>query len=74
LKAHLIQGNRVCAVIPNVLPDPAGGDAYFGFDVNVILHYAGSGQWSYEEDVYDPADAGRVVKSWLAAGGVIPGA
>ena len=73
LKAHLIQGNRVCAIIPNVLPDPAGGDAYFGFDVNVILHYAGDGQWSYEEDVYDPAGAGRVVKAWLAAGGVIPG-
>ena len=74
LKAHLIEGNRVCAVIPNVLPDPAGGDAYFGFDVNVILHYAGSRQWSYEEDVYDPAAAGRVVKSWLAAGGVIAAA
>ena len=71
LKAHLIQGNRVSAVIPNVLPDPAGGHAYFGFDVHVILHYGGDGQWSYEEDVYNPDEAGRVVKAWLAAGGVI---
>jgi predicted SnoaL-like aldol condensation-catalyzing enzyme len=72
LKVSMIQGNRVCAVIPNVLPDPAGGDAYFGFDVNVILHYAGNGQWSYEEDVYNPAEAQAVIKAWLVAGGTIP--
>ncbi len=55
LRVALIEGNRVCAVIPNVLPDPTGGDGYYGFDVNVILHYAGGGRWSYEEDVYNPA-------------------
>ena len=33
---------------------PTGDDGYYGFDVNTILHYAGNGKWSYEEDVYSP--------------------
>ncbi len=69
---HHIEGNRVNALIPNVLPDPIGGDAYFGFDVHVILHYAGDGKWSYEEDVYNPREAQQAIESWLAAGGTIP--
>lgn len=69
---HSIEGNRIVALIPNVLPDPAGGDAYFGFDVFVILHYAGNGKWSYEEDVYNPREAGREIQRWIAAGGQIP--
>ncbi len=72
IKLATIQGNRVCAVIPNVLPDPKGGDAYYGFDVNVILHYAGDGKWSYEEDVYNPTEAQAAVKAWVEAGGIIP--
>ena len=51
----LIDGNRVSALIPNILPAPDGDDGYYGFDVNTILHYAGNGKWSYEEDVYSPA-------------------
>ncbi len=68
----MVDGNRVIALIPNILPDPAGGDEYFGFDVFVILHYAGDGKWSYEEDVYNPAEAGRAVNRWVKAGGVMP--
>jgi len=68
-----IEGNRVSALIPNVLPDPTGEGRRFAFDVNVILHYAGNGQWSYEEDVYNPKDAERVIGEWVAAGGTIPG-
>src|SRR5262245_18381140 len=45
---HLIDGNLVSALIPNVLPPPDGDDGYYGFDVNTILHYAGDGKWSYE--------------------------
>jgi hypothetical protein len=67
-----IDGNRVVALIPNVLPDPTGGDGDFGFDVNVILHYAGDGKWSYEEDVYNPREAQEAIDRWLAAGGTIP--
>ena len=69
-----IDGNRVSALIPNVLPHPDGKGEGFGFDVNVILHYAGNGQWSYEEDVYNPREAQQVVEAWIAAGGVIPSA
>ena len=53
----LIDGNRVSALIPNILPAPEGDDGYYGFDVNTILHYAGNGKWSFEEDVYSPAEA-----------------
>lgn len=69
----LIDGNQVNALIPNILPAPDGDDGYYGFDVHTILHYAGDGRWSYEEDVYSPAEAQAVVGRWLAAGGVIPG-
>lgn len=66
-----IVGNRVNALIPNILPAPEGDDGYYGFDVHTILHYAGDGRWSYEEDLYSPAEAGAVVKRWLAAGGTM---
>ncbi|MBX6389957.1 MAG: nuclear transport factor 2 family protein [Frankia sp.] len=69
---YLIDGNRVSALIPNILPPPDGDDGYYGFDVNTILHYAGNGKWSYEEDVYNPREAEEVVRRWVAAGGVIP--
>ncbi len=72
IELALIDGNRVSCLIPNVLPDPAGGDAYFGFDVNTILHYAGNGKWSYEEDVYNPREAERAIRRWVKAGGQIP--
>ena len=68
----LIDGNRVSTLIPNILPAPEGDDGYYGFDVNTILHYAGNGKWSFEEDVYSPAEAQDTVDRWIAAGGVIP--
>lgn len=69
---YVIDDNRLSALIPNVLPPPPGDDGRYAFDVNTIMHYAGDGKWSYEEDLYSPADAEKVVKRWLAAGGVIP--
>jgi hypothetical protein len=68
-----IEGNRVCTLIPNVLPDPKGGPDGYAFDVNTILHYAGNGKWAYEEDVYNPTEASKVVMDWVKAGGEIPG-
>jgi hypothetical protein len=70
----LIDGNRVSTLIPNILPAPEGDDGYYGFDVNTILHYAGNGKWSFEEDVYSPAEAQGAIDRWIAAGGVIPSA
>ncbi|MCU1367857.1 MAG: hypothetical protein JWN39_3496 [Ilumatobacteraceae bacterium] len=69
VKWSTIDGNRVNALIPNILPAPEGDDGYYGFDVHTILHYAGNGKWSYEEDLYNPKEAGEVVQKWLAAGG-----
>ena len=66
-----IDGNRVNALIPNILPPPPGDDGYYAFDVHTILHYAGGGMWSYEEDLYSPREAGDVVQRWLAAGGTM---
>jgi predicted SnoaL-like aldol condensation-catalyzing enzyme len=71
VKWSVINGNRVSALIPNILPPPEGDDGYYGFDVNTILHYAGNGTWSYEEDVYSPREAEEVVQRWIAAGGKI---
>ena len=34
-----------------------------------ILHYAGKGLFSYEEDAYNPANMGSMVKAWMEAGG-----
>lgn len=68
----LIDGNRVSALIPNILPPPAGSDGYFGFDVNTILHYAGNGKWSYEEDLYNPREAEAMIRRYLKAGGSVP--
>lgn len=69
----MIDGNRISAVIPNVLPAPNGSDDYYGFDVNTILHYAGNGKFSFEEDMYNPEEAERAIGEWIGAGGKIPG-
>jgi ketosteroid isomerase-like protein len=69
---HLIDGNRVVMVCQNRLPDPTGGTRQFDVPTLVILHYAGGGQWSYEEDVYNPDEFGPVIEAWVAAGGTMP--
>ncbi len=66
---HVIEGNRVVYYPWQVFPDPKGGDAVYRFGCVTILDYAGDGLWSYQEDVYNPREAGAVAKAWLAAGG-----
>ena len=61
----LIDGNRVSTLIPNILPAPEGDDGYYGFDVNTILHYAGDGRWSYEEDAYNPMNFMPMVQDYI---------
>lgn len=68
-----VDGNRVVMLCWNRLPDPAGRDVNHEFGVGVILHYAGGGKWSYEEDVYNPQEAEAAIASWVAAGGTLPG-
>jgi limonene-1,2-epoxide hydrolase len=66
-----IEGNRVTALVENRLAHPAGGDP-FSVRTLVILHYAGSGQWSYEEDVFNPVEVASMVQGWIDAGGQLP--
>jgi len=32
-----------------------------------VLHYAGDGLFSYEEDAYNPANFGTMIEAWMAA-------
>lgn len=70
---HVIEGNRVVYYPWQVFPDPKGGDAVYRFGCITILEYAGNGLWSYQEDLYNPREGEEVVRSWLAAGGKLPG-
>lgn len=69
---HVIDGNRVVMLCQNRLPDPNGDGALFQFPTLVVLHYAGQGKWSYEEDVYNPQEAPGVIAAWVEAGGRLP--
>lgn len=68
----MFDGDRVVFYPAQCLPDPAGGDGEFRFGCVTILDYAGDGQWSYQEDVYNPTQAADVFARWVAAGGVLP--
>ena len=68
----VIDGTRVGYYPWQVLPDPAGGDRDFRFGCVTILEYAGDGQFSYQEDVYNPTEGEKVFGDWIAAGGVLP--
>jgi hypothetical protein len=46
-----------------------GGDQVYRFGCVTILEYAGDGQFSYQEDMYNPRDGEKVFGRWLAAGG-----
>jgi ketosteroid isomerase-like protein len=70
---HVIDGNRVVFYPWQVFPDPAGENADYRFGCVTILEYAGEGLWSYQEDLYNPKEAGEVVKRWIAAGGKLAG-
>ena len=68
----VIDGNRVVYYPWQVLPHPTGEGDDFRFGCVTILEYAGDGQFSYQEDVYNPAEGEQVFGAWIAAGGVLP--
>jgi hypothetical protein len=70
---HVVEGSRVVYYPWQVFPDPAGGDRVYRFGCVTILEYAGSGLWSYQEDVYNPREAEEVMKRWVKDGGTLPG-
>ena len=64
---HVVDTERgwiVCRVL-NRMRDPGDGTVHEEANIT-ILHYAGDGKWSYEEDVYNPAHFADMVKGWLA--------
>lgn len=69
---HVIEGNRVVYYPWQVFPDPKGGDTVYRFGCITILEYAGNGQWSYQEDIYNPKEGETIVRAWLEAGGQLP--
>jgi ketosteroid isomerase-like protein len=69
----VIDGTRVVYYPAQCLPDPTGGDEVYRFGCVTILEYAGDGQFSYQEDVYNPSEGEAVFGRWIAAGGRLPG-
>ena len=67
----VIEGNRVVYYPWQVLPHPSGGED-IRFGCVTILEYAGDGQFSYQEDLYNPNDGVAAFTEWIAAGGVLP--
>jgi hypothetical protein len=59
------RGWIVCEVW-NRMIDPGDGTVHEEPNFT-LLKYAGGGQWSYEEDVYNPARFGEMVTAWIAA-------
>lgn len=69
----VIEGNRVVYYPWQVLPDPTGGDEVYRFGCVTILEYAGNGEFSSQEDIYNPKEGEDVIRRWIAAGGRLPG-
>ena len=73
---YVIDGNRVISYVWNVFDPLPGMAGEYKFAVVSILHYAGDGQWSYQEDVYNEKEAevvlGRFLEDATAAGHAPP--
>lgn len=65
---YLIDEQRgwIVAKIWNRMNDPGDGSLHQEYNLTV-LHYAGDGLWSYEEDVYNPAHFATMLGDYLAA-------
>lgn len=59
------RGWVVCQIL-NRMADPGDGSVHEAANIT-ILHYAGDGKWSYEEDVYNPETFATMVRAWLDA-------
>ena len=45
------------------MADPGDGSVHQAYNLTV-LHYAGDGRWSYEEDVYNPTHFVSMIEGW----------
>ena len=64
---HVIDGDRVVMYHWNTFATLPGMTGEYRFAVVTILHYAGGGQWSYQEDMYNAKEADAVLAEYLAA-------
>ena len=48
----------------NTMKDPGDGSVY-GAPVITALKYAGDGQWSYEEDAYNPMNFMAMIQEYV---------
>ena len=65
---YMIDEDRgwIMCQVANVMDDPGDGSDHR--EVNwTLLHYAGDGRFSYEEDLYNPVEFGEMIKGWLKA-------
>jgi hypothetical protein len=62
---HVVDEERgwIICQIANVMEDPGDGSVHQASNLT-ILHYAGAGLWSREEDVYNPAHFLTMVQGW----------
>jgi SnoaL-like domain len=56
------RGWVVCQVW-NRMADPGDGSVHQAYNFT-LLKYAGDGQWSYEEDIYNPAHFVTMIQAW----------
>jgi len=63
---HVIDEDRgwVICHVWNRLEDPGDGSLHQEYNLTV-LHYAGDGKWSFEEDVYNPEKFAVVFGEWM---------
>ena len=54
----------IIAKVCNRMSDPGDGSIHQEHNIT-ILRYAGNMKWSYEEDVYNPAHFGQMIKGWM---------
>ena len=74
---YMIDGNRVVMYCWNIFDPLPGMSGEYKFAVATILEYAGNGQWSLEEDIYNEKEAEQVIARFVtdanAAGHQVPG-
>jgi ketosteroid isomerase-like protein len=65
---HIVDDERgwIVAKIWNRMQDPGDGSIHQAYNFT-LLKYAGDGQWSYEEDIYNPASFADMIKGYMAA-------
>jgi len=49
----------------SVMEDPGDGSVHREYNIS-ILHYAGEGLFSYQEDIYNPMEFGTMISGWEA--------